>query len=112
MLVAIFERDLKRSGDTTIYALSGDKIQEIAFPDLKSLLRPHLTAAMRSSWVRPEVWLPDHKLILSVEGAQMDEERGVFRFILTLQLHPNKRGKFTSKIASFRQDHSIPFSVK
>jgi hypothetical protein len=110
--VAIFERGTKRSGDTTIYALSGDKVQEIAFPDLSPLIRPHLTAEWRASWIRPEVWLPNHVLILSVEGTQMDEEHGVYRFILTLKLQPDNTGKFIAKIASFEQDHSIPWSIK
>ena len=111
-LVAIFERGTNRSGDTTIYFVSGDKFQEIGLPDLMPLIRPHLTAEMRAIWVRPEVWLPDHELILSVEGTQMDEEHGNFRFILTLQLRSTKTGKFTAKVASFRQDRSIDFSIK
>jgi hypothetical protein len=110
--VAIFERGTKRSGDTTIYAVTGDKVQEIPFPDLMPRIGPRLTAELRSIWVRPEVWLPDRELILSVEGNQMDEEHANFRFIITLQLRPTKTGKFAAKVASFRQDRSIEFSIK
>lgn len=110
--VAIFERGTKRSGNTTIYFVDGDKVQEVALPDLMLLIRPHLTAEMRSSWVRPEVWLPDHELILSVQGSQMDEEHANFRFILNLRLHIDKTGKLTAETVSLRQDRSIEFSIK
>ncbi len=111
-LVTIFERGTKRSGDTTIYFVSGDTVQEVAFPGVMPRIKPHLTAELRAIWVRPEVWLPEHGLLLSVEGTQMDEEHGVFRFIVTLRLHANKGGKFVAEIASFQQDWSIPFSVR
>ena len=111
-LVAVFERGTKRSGDTTIYLVSGDTVQEVAFPDVMPHIKPHLTAELRAIWVRPEVWLPEHGLVLSVEGTQMDEEHGVFRFILTLRFHTNKGGKFVAEVASFQQDRSIPFSVR
>lgn len=110
--VAIFERGTKRSGNTTIYLISGDTVQEIDVPDVMPRIKPHLAAELRALWVRPEVWLPEHGLVLSVEGTQLDEEHGVFRFILTLRLHANKEGKFVADIASFQQDRSIPFSVR
>jgi hypothetical protein len=85
----------------------------VPVPDVMPLIRPHLTAEMRAIWIRPELWLPGHELLLSVEGTQMDEEHGNFRFILALQLRPvGKGGKLAAKIGSFRQDRSIDFSVK
>ena len=111
-LVAIHTRGTKRSGDTSLYAASEDKVQEIVFPDIMPRLRPHLTAELRAIFVRPELWLPNHQLLLSVEGTQMDEEHGVFRFILALQFNQSRTGQFTASIASFRQDQSIAFSVR
>jgi len=111
-LVAVYMRDTKRSGDTAIYSVIGDKVIAIAVPDLMPRIRPHLTAELRSSWIRPEVWLPDHVLILSVEGTQLNEEHANFRFILTLELRIDKKGKAAAKITSFRQDRSIDCSVK
>ena len=110
--VAVFTRGTKRSGDAAIYYVTENMVQEIAFPDLMPSITRHLTAEMRALWVRPEVWLPAHGLLLSVEGTQMDEEHANFRFLLTLTLKPNKSGKFTAEIASFQQDHTIPFSIK
>lgn len=110
--VAIFERGTKRSGATTVYSVSAGRVQEVAFPDLMPSIRPHLTAEMRASWVRPEVWLPDHELVLTVQGSQMDEEHANFRFILTLQFSADESGKLTAKMTSFRQDKSVNFSVK
>jgi hypothetical protein len=51
-------------------------------------------------------------LILSVEGTQLNEEHANFRFILTLELRIDKKGKAAAKITSFRQDRSIDCSVK
>ena len=110
--VAIFVRGGKRDGDTSIYSVTDDKVQEIAVPDLMPLITHHLTAEMRALWVRPEVWLPAHGLILSVEGAQSDEEHANFRFILTLNLKANRSGQIKAEIASLQQDHAIPFSIK
>ena len=110
--VAVFTRGTKRSGDTTIYSVTNDKVQEITFPELMPLIARHLTSEMRALWVRPEVWLPDHSLLLSVAGTQMDEEHSNFRFILTLNLKPDKSGKFAAEIASFQQDRTVPFSIK
>jgi hypothetical protein len=111
-LVAIFQRGGKRIGDTTTYAVNGDQVRKIPLPDVLPRIRPHLTAELRALWVPPEVWLPDHDLILTVTGTQLDEAHGIFRFILTLQLRPAKNGTWTTRIASFRQDRSIDFSVK
>jgi len=110
--VAVFTRGSKRSGDTTIYSVTDDKVQEITVPDLMPLIARHLTSEMRALWVRPEVWLPDHSFLLSVEGTQMDEEHGSFRFILTLNLKPDKSGKVSAEIASFQQDRTVPLSIK
>jgi len=110
--VAIFERGTKRSGETSIYYINEDQVKEVTFPDIMRLIKPHLTAELRAIWIRPEVWLPDHELILSVVGTQLNEEHGVYRFILNLQLISDKTGKQIAKIKSFRQDRSIDFSIK
>ncbi len=111
-LVAVFTRDTKRSGSTLLCAAGENKIQEITFPDFMPRLRPHLNAEVRAIWVRPELWLPRHRLLLSVEGLQQDEEHGAFRFILALRVHQSKAGRFTARIVSFQQDCSVPFSVR
>lgn len=111
-LVAIFERGTKRSGVTSIYRVKARAVQEIPFPDLMPLIRPHLTAEMRALWLRPEEWLPGHGLRLSVEGTQMDEAHGNFRFVLTLQMRADEKGRIAAKVASFRPDRSIPGSIK
>lgn len=107
--VAISERGTKRSGGTTLYSLQADKVQEIAMPDLLPLIKPHLTAEIRASWVRPEVWLPNHELILSACGTQNEEERSKFefRFILNLRLQTDKNGHSVAKVVSLRQDQSV-----
>ncbi len=110
--VAIFTRGTKRSGETALYRIAGDQVQPIAIPDVMPRIRRHLTAELRALWIRPEVWLPGHGLLLSVEGTQMDEAHANFRFILTLNLKAGKSGRWTAAAAAFEQDHTIPFSIK
>ena len=112
--VAIFTRGTKRSGDTKIYSIRDDTVQEVAFPDTASLLKPHVRAEIRSVWIRPEVWLPQHQLICSITGTTTGgEDQCAFRFIAFLRLHsPSPDGRPTADIASFDQDASIPFSIK
>ena len=105
--VAIFERGTKRSGETSIYLVGGDKVQQVTFPDLMPRIRPYVTAEMRAFWVRPEVWVPDHKLILSVVFTQLDEKHEAYRFILTLQLRKTTVQHPVATIASFQQDKSF-----
>lgn len=110
--IAIYERQGRYGGGTFLYSVTGERVRKIAYPDLTPLIKPHLTAEMHSSWIRPEVWLPDHQLILSVIVTQRDEERGGFRFILTLQLPRADTPSKTAKIVSFREDRSINATTK
>ena len=105
--VAILERGTKRSGETSIYLVSGDKVQQVTFPDLMPLIRPYVTTGIRAFWVRPEVWVQDHKLILSVVFTQLDEKHAAYRFILTLQLRKTTVQHPVATIASFQQDKSF-----
>ena len=109
---AVFIRDTKRSGATNIYEFHGDKVQKVKLPDLDRLVRSHLTAEWRASWVTPEVWLPNHELLLTATGTQLNEEHGVYRFVLTLRLPITESKSATAKVVSFRQDRSIPFSIE
>src|SRR2546423_1468372 len=107
--VAIFSRGTKRSGETKIYSIRDDTVQEVAFPDTAPLLKSHMRAEIRSAWIRPEVWLPQHHLICSITGTTTGgEDRCAFRFIAFLRLHaPAADGHVTAEVASFEQDASI-----
>ncbi|MEP6668563.1 MAG: hypothetical protein ABJF10_05385 [Chthoniobacter sp.] len=105
--VAIFERETKRTGVTNLYFASGDKVQEVAFPDLMPRIRPYLQTETRAFWVRPEVWLPQHQLLLSVDVIQNDEDLPAFRFIVTMQLPDPQARHFAGRIVFFQQDKSV-----
>lgn len=118
--VAIFIRDTKRSGETTIYRVDEHKVEEVKLPDVYSRIRPHLPTRgeSRSSWIRPELWLPNHELLLTAEGSRTDVDDGVhpmaagsFRFVFSLALNATSPRKTAAKIKIFRQDHSIPDSI-
>jgi hypothetical protein len=105
--VAIFGRETKRTGGTSLYFVSGDVVREVAFPGLMPQIRPYLGTEIRAFWIRPEVWLPQHQLLLSVIVSQNDEELPTFRFIVIIQLPDPKARHFACRIVSFRQDKSV-----
>src|SRR4051812_32154100 len=111
--LAIFTRGTKRSGDTRIYSIREDVVQEVAFPDTASRVKSHTGPEIRAIWIRPEVWLPQHQLICSITGTTTGgEDQCAFRFIVSLRLHESADRRATAEIVSFDQDSSIPFSIK
>ena len=101
--VAVASRGTKRSGETRVYHIVGDKVAVVSLPDLAVNIRPQLEADIRAFFVRPEVWLPDHELVVSIIGTQEREENGVYRFIAFLAL----RGESAARLKSLQRDRTI-----
>jgi len=103
--VAIYTRGTKRTGETTLYFINENKVQEIKVPAMGELIQTRLGKSEVKSWlVRPESWTSDRELVLSVEGTQSNQ--GLFRFLVTLQLSKGKAGSYVAAIACVKEDRA------
>ena len=94
-ILAIYMRGSKRDGDTSVFSVVEDKVNEIKIPEMSEMLQPYLGKAdIRGFFVTPELWGTNHELFLSVVGTQLDEQREDFRLIVALQLVQAKDGRF------------------
>lgn len=104
--VAVYLREQKRGGHTSVYSVSADKVEPVKLPDLDKLLLPRIGPKGRSFYVRPELWGPDHELVLCATGLRLSLPES-FRFVATLQLGRGKDGRFRARLKSVREDHAI-----
>jgi len=105
--LALYLRDGRHNGGTSIYSVNENRVQEIRFDDLEEVLRPNLGGHdTRGFFVQPEFWGPNYELFLSVEGTQLNQLRESFRFIVALQLVRAKDGAYVGKTKSVKEDRS------
>lgn len=104
--VAVFERESKRTGVTSLYLLSGEKndnVQELAFPDLMPLIKPHLTSELRALFIRPKEWIQGRHLIFFITFTETSDQTAN-SFILTLKMPDANAPQSTVTLVSFVED--------
>ncbi len=102
--VAVASRGTKRSGETGIYHIIGDTVRVISVPDLARIIRPQLEADILAFFVRPEVWLPEYELAVSITGTEKREENGEYRFVAVLAV---SRDGSSATVKSLQRDRTI-----
>jgi hypothetical protein len=104
--VAVYKRGAKRDGDTSLYAPSPDSVQKVSLPDFAVLVQDEIPGELRAVYVRPELWLPNHHLALSVTGlSYADRGGGDFRFIAILKV-TSVSHRWKATLLSFQRDET------
>jgi hypothetical protein len=102
-LVAFFERQTKRSGDTTAMAIKGGKVQEMDLKFVSEAAKAKLGKKARAIFTRPELWLPNDRLALSVGGTA---EGDLYQFVAIVEFK-EVDGVWEAKLESLKPSEGV-----